>query len=84
MKIRLPKIRWIIFKAVRVLAKRLFKGKKPWAWHHRQIKNNPPYERILIQGIAKALHQEKFIEFVIRLAKTVVELGRHIKHGTAN
>lgn len=82
MKFRLPNVRWILLKAIGVLAKRLFRGKKPWRWHHQQMETNPPYERILIQGIAKALHQEEFRQFVVVLAKTVVQLGQHLKHGS--
>ena len=80
MKLRLPKVRWLLFKAISLVGKRLFKGKKPWKWHHGHMKNDPPYERILMQGIAKALHQDEFRKFVVVLAKTVVQLGQHIKH----
>lgn len=76
------KFRSMLTKALTVLVRRLLRGRNAWKWHHKHMRTNPPYERILIQGVGKALRQETFNEFVTVLAKTVVQLGKHLKHGT--
>jgi hypothetical protein len=72
---------WIAIKALQTLSRRYLKGLDLWEWHHHTMSTNPPYARILIQGVVKALWQETLNRCFIVLARTVAELGRHLKDG---
>lgn len=65
----------------RTVSRRYLNGRDFWAWHHHHMTTNDPYARILIQGIVTALWQETFDTFLRVLARTVAQLGGHLKHG---
>ena len=76
------RIVWVVLAAIRTLARRYLQGRDLWGWHHQKMHAHPPYARILIQGVVKALWQETFEAFLRTLAKTAASEAKYLKHGT--
>ena len=72
---------WIALKAIQSLSRHYLDGRDLWEWHLHKMNSNPPYARILIQGVVKALWQETFVRCLVVLAKTLADLGRYLKYG---
>lgn len=71
---------FIILRILQTLLARL-NADRAWSWHHRRMGADPRYSELLIQGIAKALWQATFNQFIADLIKTAVKVRQHIKRG---
>lgn len=77
----MPPIPWVQLKIIQAVLRRALRGRSLWAWHHHQMTTNPPYARILIQGVVKALWQDGVDRAAIVLARTVTDLARYLRRG---
>ena len=77
----MPRIPWVPLRLIQILLSRALRGRSIWQWHHEQMTTNDPYARIFVQGVVKALWQERADQAVVVLATTLADLARYIQGG---